>query len=154
MTLVENIVRPFQGSSPYPQFRVFPAPNHSDPRIVDCALGGAGGRTVSWTIDGEGRVIQGDVNKFRETSRTSEEATVHNPDDPDQFVTFCRARKINLTPDKTSTGAPKTSTYDTSGGYHDLSGGGSGKTNKDREYNFKYPSGGCGDSGSHTKGCA
>lgn len=152
MTHLENVVRPFTALGITPPFVVLPA--KTDETRVVCSLGGSGGRTVSWTFDGNGHVIPSDTNRFKESSRTSESARVENPDDSTQFVEFCRATKINLTPQKTAQSAPRVSSYDTSGGYQNFTNTPNTKGADDRQYSFRYPKGGCGDSGAPPKGCA
>jgi hypothetical protein len=141
MTMVENIVRPFTNydALPFPLPATFPPSPGDD--VIDVALGGSGGRSVTWTYDGSGSVILSDTNKYKEAGRKSTLVHVENPDDPDQFVEFCRADQVTLAPQKTKQPPIRTSSYDTSGGYHDLTGGQqpTAKAEGNREYSFQYP---------------
>lgn len=140
MSMMENIIRPFSPVNIYPALQA-PRETPEVPGVVLCQLGGSGGTTTSISFNGEMQTIESE-GSFKESGRESTKVQVSNPDDPDQFVEFCRADKINLTP--TNKGAkkpPRTSSYDTTGGYHDMTGNmnhnavGSGN----RDYAFQYP---------------
>lgn len=137
VTRLEEVVRPFVRSFPSP---AAPLPlNYTRPEVdgvIGVTLGGAGGRTLQWT-NSAGVIVKDDDNKFRESGRQSTKVRVENPDDSDQFVEFCRADRITLSPERNAKKPPRTSSYDPSGGYHDF-GSGTGKTS-DMEYNYKYP---------------
>lgn len=132
----ESVVRPFAAETISPAARTL-----SDvvaPGVIACSLGGAGGRTVSWSFSNTGSVVPSKTERYRESSRSSVKRKVENPDDPSQFVEFCQATKINLSPDK-EVGTPRTSTFDQSGGYHDLGNGDSSSQRAGREYTFNAP---------------
>jgi hypothetical protein len=154
---MENIVRPFISRPISPDFVVLP--RKEVPGVVLCSLGGAGGRSVSWSTSAQGEVVT-DNHRQNEVFRSSQEATVTNPDDPGQSVTFCRATTVRTIPERTATTPPRTTSYDTSGGYHDLSQGDTGsksnlkRPNSFQETTYHYPSGNCNDSGAPGTGCA
>lgn len=152
MNNMESVVRPFATDSISP-LAAAGRRNFVDPGVVVGSFGGAGGRTVSWTFSGTETIVPPNTDNFRESSRTSVNRRVENPDDPDQFVEFCQAKRINLTPERTSgRSAVRTSTYDLSGGYHDLSGGG-GRSGG-RVYNYSAPTSRTCESPAPAKGCA
>lgn len=94
---MEGLVRPFQ------QFPVFPAPTNLPPRevlgIVQVRLGGSGGTTTSFTLDGGGFITKENDQKFKEVDRKSTLVRVENEDDPDQFVELCRPDNITFKQD-------------------------------------------------------
>lgn len=152
MSNMESVIRPFGVESLAP----LPTPgrrNFIDPAIVLASFGGAGGRTASWTISGDGSVVPPQTDNFRESSRTSVSRRVENPDDPSQFVEFCQAKRVSLSPENGSGRGPSRSTsYDLSGGYHDLTGG-AGRAGG-RVYNYSAPtSRNCNDKTSPDTGC-
>jgi hypothetical protein len=115
---------------------------------IEFSLGGSGGRTMSLKTARDGGVVLVDnANKYKESSRESTKVRVENEDDPDQFVEFCRADKVQFTPVKKGQNPPSTSSYDTSGGYHSFSASDpqgervarSSDDTSTKEYNFKYP---------------
>lgn len=152
MNNMESVIRPF-GLETISPLAAAPRRNFVDPTVIVGSFGGAGGRTVSWTIEGSGEIVPSETDNFRESSRTSVNRRVENPDDPDQFVEFCQATKIGLSPqNQGGTSAKRTSTYDLSGGYHDLTGG-AGRSGG-RNYTYSAPtSRNCGSSGPPDKGC-
>lgn len=94
---MENIVRPFQRSSVTPLRINLRAPVPSDE--VECSLGGSGGRSVSFQLEGGGFIFVNEKN-FKETGRKSTLVRVENQDDSNQFVEFCRTDKINFKENK------------------------------------------------------
>lgn len=124
---LEQLVRPFGAVNLTPSLRPF-GPRGEDTEIV-CSFGGSGTRTVSWSFDSKGGVVNSDKQeKFKETGRESQKAKVENPDDPDQFVEFCQAKTVALHRDKIGVSPSRTSSYGTS----------SGSSVTDRDYSFKY----------------
>lgn len=94
---MENIVRPFVRPSVSPLRINTRAPVPADE--VECSLGGSGGRSISFQLEGGGFVFINQKN-FKETSRKSTLVRVENEDDPNQFVEFCRTDKINFKENK------------------------------------------------------
>jgi hypothetical protein len=128
---MENTIRPFAPVDFIPAISNLPA--RVPDGIVECKLGGSGGTTTTFTFEGSGfETIKSE--QYKESNRASTKVRVENPDDPSQFVEFCRADKITLTSKKQQETIPRTSSYDTTGGYH----GEGGRTT--REYEFQYPS--------------
>lgn len=74
---------------------------------VAFSFGGSGGRNMSITLDKK-RVVVADDKKqdLKESSRQSTKVKVVNPDDPSQFVEFCRADHITMRPKKEASPAP------------------------------------------------
>lgn len=136
MSMMENIVRPF---SPVDIFPALQAPRDTPvtPGVINLELGGSGGTTISMSFDGENKAVNND-NKFKESARQSTKVHVANPDDPDQFVEFCRADKITLSPLNTDRKKAVTSSYDPSGGVHQFSQS-NVSPQDNREYSFQYP---------------
>lgn len=111
---MEGLVRPFQTTSISPQALPFTA-EALDPAIIECKLGGNGGRTTSFSVNGDDAFV--DTSKdFKESNRESTLVKVENEEDPDQFVEFCRADKITLTGKKKSSEAPRATSFDTESG--------------------------------------
>jgi hypothetical protein len=131
-TPLENTVRPFAQLPIHPQRVVLPAPiAHAE---IDCKLGGSGGTTTSFTLPTTSGRITTSQENYKESDRKSTLVRVENPDDPTQFVEFCRADKITLTKEnKSPPTPPRTSSYDLTGAMH----GGEDRTT--RNYSYKYP---------------
>lgn len=130
---LEQLVRPFSAVDLLPS-RLPTPPRGGEDTQVDCSFGGSGTRTVSWSFDGAGIVQKETKEDFKEVGRESKQARVENPDDPDQFVEFCQATKVNLHRDKKSVAPPRLTSYDPTGGYH----GNSSSPVTDRDYGFNY----------------
>lgn len=130
MTNMENTVRPFTAIPVHPSPSanlVAPLP----PGVVECKLGGSGGTTTTFSFNGQtGQVING--NDYKESSRSSSQVRVENPDDPTQYVTFCRADRITMKPPQTT--PARTSSFDPTGGLHADSGDRQSST-----YEYQYP---------------
>lgn len=110
---MEGLVRPFQTLQIAPlSFNLESPPQ---PGIVECKLGGSGGTTTTFTLEGFG-FFTDNVSDFKESDRKSTKVKVENEDDPDQFVEFCRADKITLSAKKGSDAPAKGSSYDPGGG--------------------------------------
>jgi hypothetical protein len=147
--LIENIVRPFQQNNYLPARQNLVPGAAGD--VLHISLGGAGGRTTSFTQDGSGEVIatREVPNKFHETSRISTTVRVENPDDADQFVDFKRADQVELKaePVKIPDHPTKKSTYVV--GQVDAQNlrqliderQAEERAAETRTYNFKYPDG-------------
>lgn len=110
MTAMELLVRPFGFVVVTPPPR---APSVAVVVIppVEFALGGKGGRTISITLDKFNVVIEKDKNDLKESGRKSTKVRVENEDDPDQFVEFCRADKITMSPVKKGTSSPAAASH-------------------------------------------
>lgn len=66
---------------------------------VAFSFGGSGGRNLSITLDKRRFVVTDDKKQdLKESGRQSTKVKVVNPDDPSQFVEFCRANKITMSP--------------------------------------------------------
>jgi hypothetical protein len=108
---VEGLVRPFVAGNVSPQSVRLPAkPNN--PLVVECSLGGSGGRTTTFTMSGSGFIVENTNNQYKESNRKSTLVHVENEDNPDQFVEFCRADNIQFTQRKEPQRQQKNSTYD------------------------------------------
>lgn len=114
MPYLESWVRPFIGPAISPP-ALPPQPLTVAPTDVLISLGGDGGMSLSLTYDTSQRVIIKPENNFKESSRRSTNVHVENPDDPDQFVDFCRADTIGYTPKNKGSSSPKQSTYNALG---------------------------------------
>lgn len=110
MTHLENIVRPFTAELISPVgLRYGPA---GPPVVVEVMLGGMGGRTTSYTFEGNGfKTLASDDNKFKEVGRKSTKVRVENEDDPDSFVEFCRADRVDFKTQKAPTVPKKTTSF-------------------------------------------
>jgi hypothetical protein len=128
-TQLEDVVRPFALKNLLPSPTQLP--QKAPEGFTDAALGGSGGTSVTYTTDSAGFSFENEEDKFKESGRKSTLKRVENEDDPEQFIEFCRADKISLTPKQEANKPKRTSTYDTSGG------GGSNK--RQLEYEFQYP---------------
>lgn len=101
MTNFENIVRPFQ-IQPLTPFGTRLRPP-VDPVVVECALGGMGGRTVTFSFTGNGfKTLSLGDQKFKEVDRSSTKVKVENADDTDNFVEFCRPDRVDFASQKPS----------------------------------------------------
>lgn len=133
---LESVVRPFV--SPL----IAPAAGQlgdlKNPDVVNCSLGGKGGRSVPWTLSGSNKVLKSQTEKYLESSRDTVKRRVENPDDSSQFVEFCQTKRLKLNRDK-GVDSPRTSSYDLSGGYHDLTGGAGSSPQNVRDYSFNVP---------------
>ncbi len=126
---MENAVRPFASVPIHPPATSLPAP--VPPGVVECKLGGSGGTTTSFSFEGQtGKVTSGD--SLKESSRSSTNVRVENPDDPSQFVEFCRADRITLKPKMPD--PPRQSSFDPEGGAH-----GDSVDRTATTYEFQYP---------------
>lgn len=136
MMSLESVVRPFVSTPIAPPSG--PLGNLKNPNVVNCSLGGKGGRSVPWTLSGSNKVLKSQTEKYLESSRDTVKRRVENPDDSSQFVEFCQTKRLKLTRDK-GVDNPRTSSYDLTGGYHDLSGGADSSPQNIRDYSFKVP---------------
>lgn len=134
---LENIIRPFSPVQVRPTIYA-PRPEPVLPGIKQVKLGGSGGKSVSFTFNNSGSVVD-DNNKFQESSRKSSKVKIENEDDPDQFVEFCRADSITLRAKNKDSQPPRTSSYDTSGGTHDFGNNLDPSAGGSQELNFQYP---------------
>lgn len=96
---MEVIVRPFAPVVITPPVR---APRAlgipADPIVF--SLGGKGGRSMNITLDKHKIVVEPKKNDLKESGRQSTKVRVENETDPSQFVEFCRADKIKMSPVK------------------------------------------------------
>lgn len=130
MPYLESWVRPFIGPAISPP-ALPPQPLAVAPTDVLISLGGDGGLSLSLTYDTTQSVIIKQDKNFKESGRRSSNVHVENPDDPEQFVDFCRADKLSLTPKSKGSSSSKQSTYDP--------GGGAQSTTDAQTYSFDYP---------------
>lgn len=135
--MLETFVRPFLPGLIHPPV-IPPSAVPEETENVFCSLGGSGGQSGSFSYDKFKVVIKEPANSFKESGRESTKVHVENQDDPDQFVEFCRADKVKLSPEKRGGGGsvPATSSYDLSGSFHDFGDRSSGTT---QSYKFQYP---------------
>lgn len=136
-TTMEVIVRPFAPVIITPPARAPRATGvAADP--IAFSLGGKGGRTLSITLDKNKVVVEPDKNKdLKESGRESTKVRVENEDDPDQFVEFCRANKIKMSPKKL--GSPESSASHASSEEQSTQQQGQQKDTP-QEFTYKYPS--------------
>lgn len=148
MTVMEVIVRPFAP--------VVVTPPALAPRIAALvaeptafSLGGNGGRTFSITLDKFKVVVEPDKNKdLKESSRQSTKVRVENENDSEQFVEFCRADKITMSPKRS--GSPESSSSHASSDPQQQGG----QKDTPQEFGYKYPSDKtCKSPGQPPRGC-
>lgn len=150
---MEQIVRPFAPVNVRPP-NVIGFNRGLPAGVIPVKLGGNGGTSISFTLNGKAEAVKED-NKFHESGRESTKRRVENESDPEQAVEFCQADKITLTPANKDRQKPRTSSYDTSGGYHNNANASPTKVGStNREYNFKYPtSKNCASPSKPARGC-
>lgn len=135
MNTMEVIVRPFAPVVITPPAIVVRATGLAVPPIA-FSFGGTGGRNLSITLDKKRIVVEKDKNtNLKESGRQSTKVRVENQDDPTQFVEFCRADKITMSPkDQSSPGS--TASHASSGSAPEQ-----GQTkNSTSDFSYKYPS--------------
>ena len=92
-TQMENTIRPFAPVAFLPASSRLPS--RLPEGIVQCKLGGSGGTTTSFSFEGSGFQFINNES-YKESGRTSTNVRVENPEDPGQYVEFCRADKVSL----------------------------------------------------------
>ena len=132
--MLESLVRPFQTPQVTPvRFLNFNVQNPLPPGIVECKLGGSGGRTTSFTLNGVGFVVKDNDEKYKEVDRKSTLVKVENEDDPEQFVEICRADRLNFKSKKDEDSKYRQTGY-TAGQQQ-----GQGNDDKARQFDMQYP---------------